>query len=60
MSESANRIEVIVGRSLAVCVHPVGGWRFGTGPVRAWIVLAYFSLAFATVLGALEALHVMR
>jgi len=39
----------IVGRSVAVCVHPYAAWRRH----RAWIAAAYFTMGFMIVLSGL-------
>jgi hypothetical protein len=52
-----NRIERILGRSVAAFVHPCAAWRFGTVPVRIWLVFAYFSGSYLTVFCALELLR---
>ena len=47
-------IEVLVGRSLAMCVHPYAAWRSRSTRCRAFVLFAYFVGSYALVLGALE------
>ena len=54
MSDSASRTEVLIGRSLAACVHPYAAWHFGSVPVRAWVLAAYFATGYLAVFCALE------
>jgi hypothetical protein len=54
MSDSGNRIELMIGRSLAACVHPYAAWHLGSTPVRAWVVTAYFAAGYLAVFCALE------
>jgi hypothetical protein len=56
MTEAPNRIERLVGRSLAACAHPYAAWRHGSVPVRLWLVTAYFAGSYLTVIGALRLL----
>jgi hypothetical protein len=42
-----------VGRSLAMCAHPVAAWRRGSVRARLVVVAAYFIASYATVLMAL-------
>jgi hypothetical protein len=52
----ANRVEILIGRSLAVCVHPVAAWQRGSRRMRAQVVIGYFAASYAIVLSALEML----
>jgi hypothetical protein len=54
MSHSANRIETLIGRSLAACVHPYAAWQLGSAPVRAWLLVAYFGASYLAIFGVLE------
>ncbi len=49
--------EVLIGRSLAVLVHPVAAWRQFSTRRRVLLVVAYSAVAYVTVLSALLALH---
>ena len=48
-------LEVFVGRSLAVFVHPLAGWRSRWRTARLLIVAGYFLAGYTTVLAALIA-----
>ena len=52
-SRSSSKLEVLIGRSLAACVHPQAAWRLGTNgrvPVILGYVLAGYLLILATLL----------
>jgi hypothetical protein len=53
-------IETLVGRSLAMCVHPYAAWRSRSTRRRGFVLLAYFAGAYALVLGALFLSDVSR
>ena len=50
-----SRIETLVGRSLAMCVHPYATWRLQSGRCRAFLLLAYAASSYGVVLAALYA-----
>jgi hypothetical protein len=50
-------IEVVVGRWLAWCSHPVAAWRVLPTSGRVLIVASYFVSSYAAVLLALLAFH---
>jgi hypothetical protein len=39
-------MERLLGRGLAICVHPWAAWRVGSTPVRIWLVGAYFAVGY--------------
>jgi hypothetical protein len=45
--------EVVLGKSLACCVHPAAAWRYLPPGGRALLVGAYFGAGYAGVLIAL-------
>jgi len=47
--------DVVVGRTLACCLHPAAAWRRVSGSGKALIVGAYFVMAYLGVLAALLA-----
>ena len=49
----SNRAEIIIGRSLAACVHPVAAWQVSSTSTRALIVFVCFAMAYAVVLSTL-------
>jgi hypothetical protein len=48
-----DRLAIIVGRSLAACVHPYAAWRAFSTSERVLIATGYFAAGFISVLGAL-------
>ena len=56
LCEPSMSIEVVLGRSLACCVHPAAAWRRLRPGGRALLVAAYFGASYA---GALIALLVL-
>jgi hypothetical protein len=49
------RIETLVGRSLAMCVHPYATWRLQSARCRVLVLLAYAVGSYSVVLAALYA-----
>ena len=47
------RIETLVGRSLAMCVHPYATWRLHSARCRVFVLLAYAVGSYGVVLAAL-------
>jgi len=43
-----------------VCAHPYAAWRVGSAPVRAWVVVAYFSASYLAIFSALALLPAAR
>jgi hypothetical protein len=54
---AAMPIEVVIGRWLAWCSHPVAAWRVLPTSGRALIVASYFVSSYAAVLLALLAFN---
>jgi hypothetical protein len=52
----SHRIEIVIGRSAAICVHPVAAWRSSARADRAVLVTSYFTISYVIVLGLLHAL----
>jgi hypothetical protein len=52
----SNRIEVLIGRSAAICVHPLAAWRTTSTSDRAVLLISYFAISYAIVLGLLRVL----
>jgi hypothetical protein len=48
-------IETLVGRSLAMCVHPYAVWRSRSVRRRVFVLVAYLVGSYALVLSALYA-----
>jgi hypothetical protein len=53
----SNRIEIMIGRSLAMSAHPTIAWRLLPPSRRALMVLGYFAFSYVTVFGALQILN---
>jgi hypothetical protein len=49
------RIETLVGRSLAMCVHPYATWRSQSTRRRVFVLLAYVVGSYSVVLAILFA-----
>ena len=47
--------EIVLGRWLAVCAHPICAWRRPGTAARLLVVTSYFAAAYVTVLMALLA-----
>jgi hypothetical protein len=50
-----SRIETLVGRSLAMCVHPYATWRSQSTRRRMFVLLAYTVGSYSVVLAILFA-----
>jgi len=46
-------VAALVGRSMALCVHPYATWRVRPRATRVLLVSAYAAAAYVAVLGAL-------
>ena len=45
----STRSEVFIGRSLAICAHPVAAWRTTIRSIRLVLLAGYFAAAYVTV-----------
>jgi hypothetical protein len=52
----SHRIEVAIGRSAALCVHPLAAWRSPSRRDRAVLLMSYFALSYVIVFGLLHAI----
>jgi len=52
----SNRIEILVGRSAALCIHPLAAWRSRSRTDRALLVISYFAISYGIVFGLLHAI----
>jgi len=50
----SNRIEVLIGRSAAICVHPLAAWRSRSTSDRALLLISYFAITYVLVFGLLH------
>jgi hypothetical protein len=56
-SPSSSKLEILLGRSLAACVHPLAAWRLGAKgriPLVVGYFLAGYVVIFATLLSGLN------
>jgi hypothetical protein len=56
LDRPSTRTEIMIGRTLASCVHPFAAWRLSAHR-RALIVVTYSAAAYIIVLSALLALN---
>jgi hypothetical protein len=52
----SHRVEVLIGRSAACCVHPLAAWRSRSRNDRALLVASYVAVSYVVVLGLLHVL----
>jgi hypothetical protein len=46
-------LDIVLGRALACCAHPWASWRLLPARGRLWLVAAYVSASYVTVLSLL-------
>ena len=46
-------VDVLIGRSLALCAHPYAAWRTRSTAGRVFVFTAYTAFAYAIVLSVL-------
>jgi hypothetical protein len=51
----SHRLEVLIGRSAALCVHPLAAWRSPSRSDRAMLLISYFAVSYGIVFGLLHA-----
>ena len=51
----SSRVEILMGRSAALCVHPLAAWRSRSRRDRAVLLMSYFAISYAIVFGLLHA-----
>jgi hypothetical protein len=49
-------LEVLIGRSAALCLHPIAAWRSRSRNDRALLIASYFAISYVIVFGLLHAL----
>jgi hypothetical protein len=47
-------LEVLIGRSAALCVHPLAAWRSPLRSDRALLLISYSAMSYAVVFGLLH------
>jgi hypothetical protein len=45
----STRSEIFVGRSLAICAHPVAAWRTTIRSIRLVLLAGYFAAAYVAM-----------
>jgi hypothetical protein len=50
----SHRLEVLIGRSAALCLHPLAAWR-SRSTDRALLLISYFALSYVIVFSLLHA-----
>jgi hypothetical protein len=53
INRPSTHLEILIGRSLAACVHPVAAWRSGSRSARAQSFFGYFVAGYVLVFLAL-------
>ena len=53
---SGHRLEVLIGRSAALCVHPLAAWHSPLRSDRALLLISYLAISYAVVFGLLHAI----
>jgi hypothetical protein len=56
MTSKLPQLEILIGRSLAVCVHPYAAWQSHSMKKRMFVLFAYGVASYAIMLGTLLAL----
>jgi hypothetical protein len=55
-SRHSHRIEIVIGRSAAICAHPFAAWYSRSWKDRAVLLISYFTIGYVVVLGLLHAI----
>jgi hypothetical protein len=53
MSSRGDFLAIMLGRTVAFCVHPLAAWQLLSTSWRLWILTVYAGTAYVVVLGAL-------
>jgi hypothetical protein len=53
LNPPASRLELLVGRALAMCVHPYAAWRLYSTSGRLLVLFTYVAASYAVMLAAL-------
>jgi len=48
--------EIFIGRSLAICAHPIAAWRTAARSVRFRLVAGYFTAAYLAAFALMSVL----
>ena len=52
----SSRTEILIGRSAALCMHPLAAWRSPSRIDRAMLLISYFAISYVVVFGLLRVL----
>jgi len=58
VNRQSNRIEVLIGRSAALCVHPLAAWRSRSRADRVMLLIAYVAISYVVVFGLLHVVSI--
>ena len=50
LNDRPSALEIVIGRSLAVCLHPYAAWRSRSWRDRVLLVSTYFLASYAAVI----------
>jgi len=53
LDRPSTQVEILIGRSLAACVHPVAAWHSGSMSARVQFCIGYFVAGYVLALLAL-------
>jgi len=53
LNRPARRFEILVGRSLAMCLHPYAAWRAHSTTGRLLVLFTYLTASFLVMLATL-------
>ena len=53
MASKLTQLEVLIGRSLAMCAHPYAAWRLHSTKGRLLVLVAYLAASYFIMLSAL-------
>ena len=56
MTSKLPQLEILIGRSLAMCVHPYAAWRSHSTKARLLVFVAYGAASYVIMLSALMSL----
>ena len=56
MTSQLPQLEILIGRSLAMCAHPYAAWQSHSIKKRMLVLFAYGAASYAIMLGTLLAL----
>jgi hypothetical protein len=54
LHRQSNRIEILLGRSAALCLHPLAAWRSRAKADRVMLLVSYVAISYVVVFGLLH------